>query len=131
MITFLEKITSSENSLLLYKYNLRGFSMSKEKQVKTISAGLKITESEDERLKKLSSLTGETKFMRGRMAHKVFELGLQCIEDEVAKVHGELKVSHIISVTESKEGAEIARLTSLLKKHGLLLEIKEIHKEDT
>jgi len=129
MSTFLEKILSLDNSLLLYKYNIQGFLMENEKQIRNISGGLKISKSEDEDLRKLSKLKGESKFMRGRTAYEVFVIGLNAIKNEFKEIYGENEINHIISTVNTKEADHVLKIVETLKKHGLSLEIKPIEEK--
>ena len=126
MSTFLKKILSLDNSLLLYKYNIQGFLMENKKQIRNISGGLKITKNEDEDLRKLSALRGESKFMRGRMAYDVFVIGLNAIKKEFKEVYDEKEINHIINTVNTEEANQVLKIVETLKKHGLSLEVKPL-----
>lgn len=85
MHNLLKNITLSKNRLKLYKFSTEDLSMSKKKEVRGVPANLKITKSDDEFLSKISELSNEKKYMRGKMCYQAFKIGLEILKAEIEK----------------------------------------------
>jgi exopolysaccharide biosynthesis protein len=135
MTTFSKKISFCANRLLLYTFNSKDLQMKENKSVREIALGMNISKEDDNFLKKLSELNDEKKFRRGKMAHQVFQAGLEVIKEQIKHEIGrEAEASYIDKreiLKNNKELDAVFNMVKTLRDNGLSLQVKPVEDEET